>query len=67
MLRIAIQKEPAAQLVLCLIDRDIAARRFDIPDQQRRRRQPGKPAANYMSFHQPLPSAPANPAPAVAR
>ena len=56
MLRVAIQKEAAAELVVRLIDRDVAARCLDVPDKQRRRRQSSKPAANNMRLHPPLPS-----------
>ncbi len=60
-LRIAIQKESAAELVLRLIDRDVRTRRVDVPDEQRRRRQSGHPAANDMRLHLPLPRARARP------
>src|ERR1700677_269713 len=58
MLRVAIQKEPAAELVLRLIDRDVRAGHVRVADEQRRRRQSGKPAANNMRLHPPLQSAP---------
>ena len=66
MLRVAIQKEPAAELVLRLVDRDIRAGHVGVADEQRRRRQSGKPAANNMRLHTPLQFAPAKSAPVVA-
>src|ERR1700722_9719674 len=56
-LRVAIQEEPAAEFVLRLIDRDVRPGHVRVPDEQRRRRQSGKPAANNMRLHPPLPSA----------
>ena len=53
MLRVAIQKEPAAELVLRLIDRDVRAGHVGVADEQRRRRQSRKPAANNMRLHPP--------------
>ena len=51
MLRIAIQKETAAKLLLHLVDRDVRTGHISVPDQQSRRRQSGKPAANNMRLH----------------
>src|ERR1700722_3168780 len=56
MLRIAIQKEAAAELVVCFVDRDVGTGHASVPDQQRRRRQSGKSAANNMRLHRSLPS-----------
>src|ERR1700722_4887934 len=66
MLRVAIQEEPAAKLLLRLIDRDVRAGHVRVPDEQRGRRQSGKPAANNMRLHPPLQSAPAKSAPVVS-
>src|ERR1700729_2617966 len=65
MLRVAVQKEPAAELVLRLIDRDVRAEHVGVADEQRRCRQSCKPAANNMRLHPPLLSAPAKSAPVV--
>src|SRR3984957_13372689 len=53
MFRVAIQKEPAAELVLRLIDRDVRAEHVGVADEQRRRRQSRKSAANNMRLHPP--------------
>ena len=65
-LRVAVQKEPAAELVRGLIDRDVRAGHVGVADEQRRRRQSCKSAANNMRLHPPLPSAPAKSPPVVA-
>src|SRR5580700_3395220 len=64
-LRVAIQKEPAAKLLFRLIDRDVRPGHVRVPDEQRCRSQSGKPAANDMRLHPPLPSAARTP-PAAA-
>src|ERR1700722_2788073 len=66
-LRIAIQKEAAAELVVRFVDRDVGTRYASVPDEQGRRRQSGKSTADHMRLHPPLPSATANSALAVAR
>src|SRR4029077_7784417 len=70
MLRVAVQKEPAAELVLRLIDRDVRAEHVGVADEQRRRRQSRKSAANNMRLHPPLrphPRSPRQSAPRLKR
>src|SRR6185437_13110278 len=52
--RVTIQKKPAAQLVLGLVDRDVWARNVGVPVKQRRRRETAEPAADDMRLHVPL-------------
>src|ERR1700733_10363161 len=53
MRRVAIQKEPAGEVVLRLIDRNARAERVGFADDQLARRQSSKPAANNMRLHPP--------------
>ena len=46
-----VQKEPAAQVLIRLVDRDVMAGHPCVPDEQRRGRQSAKPAANDMRLH----------------
>ena len=53
--RAAIEKEPAAKALIRFVDRDVLARNVGVPDEQGRRRQPAKPAANNVRLHLFLP------------
>ena len=49
--RTAGEKEPAAQLPVRFVDRDVLTGRVSVPDKICRRRQSAKPAANDMRLH----------------
>ena len=49
--RAPLEEEAAAELAIRLVDRDVLAGHFSVPDEQRRRRQSAKPAANDMRLH----------------
>ena len=51
----SVQEEPAAELVVRLVDRNVLARHVSVPDEQRGRRQSTEPAANDMRLHPPPP------------
>src|SRR5262245_12380664 len=50
-LRTAIQKEPAAQLLIGFVDRDVVAGHAGVPDEQRRGRETPKSASDDMRLH----------------
>src|SRR6185312_10392175 len=49
--RVAPEKEPAAQPIVRLVDRDVGPGNVSIPDEKRRRRQSAEPAADDVRLH----------------